>query len=75
MDSETRSGTYVRTDKWMSRMADAATGKISERAQLEATKEFADGDSSFSDERLMYLSIGASILGFVGGAGLWAVLL
>jgi hypothetical protein len=75
MDSDKRSGTYVRTDKWMSRMADAATGKISERAQLEATKEFADGESGFSDQQLMYLSLGAAIAGFIGGAGLWAVLL
>jgi hypothetical protein len=75
MDADKRSGTYVRTDKWMSRMADAATGKISERAQLEATKEFADGESGFSDQQLMYLSLGAAIVGFIGGAGLWAVIL
>ena len=75
MDADKRSGTYVPTDKWMSRMADAATGKISERAQLEATKEFADGESGFSDQQLMYLSLGAAIAGFIGGAGLWAVLL
>jgi len=75
MDADKRSGTYVRTDKWMSRMADAATGQISERAQLEATKEFADGESGFSDQQLMYLSLGAAIVGFIGGAGLWSVLL
>jgi hypothetical protein len=74
MDAETRGATYVRTDKWMSRMTGAATGSIAKRAQQEATKEFADGDNGYSDETLMYLSLGAALLGLALGAVVWSFL-
>jgi len=67
--------TYVRTDRWLARFADAATGTMCERAQQEATKEFADGSPQFTDRQLMYLSIGGGVAGFLAGVLLWGLLL
>jgi hypothetical protein len=73
--SERRQKTFVRTDRWLSRFTDAATGKICERAQQEATKEFADGKPEISDRRLIMLSIGAGVGGLLGSFVLWGLLL
>ncbi len=75
MDSVGTDGTWIRTDRIMSHYADASTGRISERAQQEAVKEFADGSSAFSDTQLMIYSVVAAGLGFIGGALFWGILM
>jgi hypothetical protein len=67
--------TYVRTDFWLRRFADAATGARTERAQQEATKEFADGSPEFSDRQLMYLALGGAALGIVLSILMWVFIL
>lgn len=62
--------TYVRTDHWLSRFRDAATGRVADRAQQEATREFAGGDPPISDHLLMLGSVGLAAVGF----GFWLVI-
>ena len=61
--------TFVRTDKWLARFKDAATGDTVDTAMQEAIKEFAAGDPELSDGWLMKLS---AIL-FGAGFGFWVV--
>lgn len=74
-DATDASATYVRTDRWMSRFADAATGKRCERAQQEATKEFADGSPPFSDRQLIIFSLAGAAAGLGLSFALWGLLL
>ncbi|UIP01739.1 hypothetical protein Hbl1158_16930 (plasmid) [Halobaculum sp. CBA1158] len=62
--------TYVRTDHWLARFADAATGDAIDKAESEATKEFAAGDPQWSDGDLMKYSAVAGAVGI----GFWVVI-
>jgi hypothetical protein len=70
-----RKETFVRTGRWLGRFADAATGEMCERAQQEATKEFADGSPAMSDRTVMVLSIGSALGGLALAFVLWGLLL
>jgi len=74
-DEEQYRETFVRTDRWLARFADASTGLMCERAQQQATKEFAGGEPPISDRRLLVLSIGAGIGGLVASGLFWGLLL
>ncbi len=64
------SATYVRTDSWLSRFSDAATGDDLDTAEEEAKNEFAAGDPKYDDGTLMKWS------GIAAGAGggFWVVI-
>jgi len=66
MNAERGSHVFVRTDRWLSRFAEASTGRMTERAQREATKEFAGGEAPFSDRQIMIFGI----VGLAVGLGL-----
>lgn len=63
MDDQRRRATFVRTDRWLARFKNAATGKMAERAQKEATKEFAGGEPPFTDRQIMLYSLGTLVGG------------
>lgn len=68
-DEIASSVTYVRTDNWLSRFKNAATGDTLDVAETEATNEFADGDSGLSDGQIMkYSALSAAV-----GLGFWVV--
>lgn len=64
------STTFVRSDTWLGRFRDSATGAAIAVAEQEATKKFAAGDAEISDNRLMKLSAVAAALGI----GFWVVI-
>lgn len=74
-DVERRESTFVRTDRWLARFADVATGVRTKHAQQAATKEFADGSPDFSDRQIMLLSLGAAFAGIGISVGVWGLLL
>lgn len=63
--------TWVRTDRWLGRFADASTGTVCERAQEEATKEFAGSERPVSDTQLMKYSLGLMSAGLVFSFIIW----
>jgi hypothetical protein len=63
--------TWVRTDRWLGRFADASTGTVCERAQEEATKEFAGSERPVSDTQLMKYSLGLMSAGLVFSFVIW----
>jgi len=65
--------TYVRTDRWLGRFADASTGETVERAQQEATKEFAGGEIGLSDKMIIMSSIATSLVGLGVAFALWGL--
>jgi hypothetical protein len=67
--------TWVRTDRWLGRFADSATGTICERAQEEATKEFAGSERPISDIQLIKYSLGLVLGGLIFGFVIWGGLL
>jgi len=67
--------TWVRTDRWLGRFADSATGTICERAQEEATKEFAGSERPISDMQLVKYSLGLVLGGLIFGFVIWGGLL
>jgi len=62
--------TYVRSEQWLSRFKDAATGSTLDVAEKEARKKYAAGDQDISDSRLMVYSMLAAAAGF----GFWVVI-
>jgi hypothetical protein len=65
---------WIRTDRWLRRFADAATGRLVEIAQREATKEFGAGDHDVDDDAIMMRSLAASIGGFAISTVIWVML-
>lgn len=63
--------TWVRTDRWLGRFADASTGTVCGRAQEEATKEFAGSERPVSDTQLMKYSLGLMSAGLVFSFIIW----
>lgn len=63
--------TWVRSDRWLGRFADASTGTVCERAQEEATKEFAGSERPVSDTQLMKYSLGLMSAGLVFSVIIW----
>lgn len=63
------SSTFVRSDAWLSRFKDAATGSTLDVAEKEARKQYAAGDADITDGRLMLYSILTAAVGF----GFWVV--
>lgn len=72
--SEHAGDIWVRTDRWLRRFADAATGRLVEIAQREATKEFGAGDHDVDDNAIMLRSLAASIGGFAISTVIWVML-
>lgn len=73
LDRRRRNHTFVRTDRWLGRFADASTGSMTERAQQQGTKDFAGGEPAFSDRQIMLFSFVAMALGLVVSLGLWGL--
>jgi len=73
VDSYRRQATFVRSDRWLARFRDAATGKMAERAQQEATKEFAGGEPPFSDRQIMLFSLAGLAGGMIFSFILWGL--
>ena len=71
--SEHAGAVWVRTDRWLRRFADAATGRLVEIAQREATKEFGAGDHDVDDNTIMMRSLLAAIGGFAISAAIWVL--
>lgn len=63
------STTFVRTDNWLGRFKDAATGDTIDTAMQEAVKKYAAGDPEISDGFMLKLSAGLGLIGF----GFWVV--
>jgi len=70
---EKKKATWVRSDRWLRRFANASTGKIAERAQQEATKEFADGAAQFSDRAIIVMTMVATVFGLGSSVLLWGL--
>jgi len=73
VDSQRRLNTFVRTDRWLARFADASTGKISEKSQQEAIKEFAGGEPPFTDRQIMLFSLAGLAGGMIFSFILWGL--
>ena len=71
--SEHAGAIWVRTDRWLRRFADAATGRLVEIAQREATKEFGAGDQDVDDNTIMMRTLLAAIGGFAVSAAIWVL--